>query len=243
LGKYRLPELPSSEAGQTEHTTSVIAIVATPGEQNERKLTGHATMSGETGDWLMPPSAQPGGRPPAPGSLALVQSFINSHYDLDVDHGADLFATPRTLRKWLMARGLIDGGTRVGRGDLERALAVREGLRKLARGGDEAEISVALELLNEAASGVSVELRFSDGRPQCVPAARDVPSAIGLVLGLTAEAMLDGTWSRLKICPGHDCDWAFFDHSRNQTGRWCSMSVCGGRAKARSHYRRRRGGD
>jgi predicted RNA-binding Zn ribbon-like protein len=55
--------------------------------------------------------------------------------------------------------------------------------------------------------------------------------------------MLDGTWDRLKACPGHDCGWAFYDHSRNQTGRWCSMSVCGGRAKARAHYHRRRDED
>jgi predicted RNA-binding Zn ribbon-like protein len=32
----------------------------------------------------------------------------------------------------------------------------------------------------------------------------------------------------------------FFDNSRNQSGRWCSMSVCGGREKAKTHYRRRR---
>jgi predicted RNA-binding Zn ribbon-like protein len=52
--------------------------------------------------------------------------------------------------------------------------------------------------------------------------------------------MLDGTWRRLKVCPGDHCGWAFYDHSRNQTGRWCSMSVCGGRAKARAHYHRHR---
>jgi predicted RNA-binding Zn ribbon-like protein len=204
-------------------------------------------MTGETGGWLIPPSAQPGGRASAPGSLALVQSFINSHYDLDVEHGADLFATPGALRSWLLARRLIPARTRVGRSDLERAVAAREGLRELARAhgdGDGDGIEGALWLLNDAAPGAAVEVRFSRGRPRFVPAAAGgAVAAIGLVLGLTAEAMLDGSWSRLKVCPGNDCGWAFFDHSRNQTGRWCSMSVCGGRAKARSHYRRRRGGD
>jgi predicted RNA-binding Zn ribbon-like protein len=69
-----------------------------------------------------------------------------------------------------------------------------------------------------------------------------VNGALGVVLAITARAMVDGSWSRLKVCPGEDCGWAFYDHSRNQTGRWCSMSVCGGRAKARAHYRRRRAG-
>jgi predicted RNA-binding Zn ribbon-like protein len=201
-------------------------------------------MTGETGGWLMLTSAQPGGRPAAPGSLALVQSFINSHYDLEVDHGADLFASPGTLRKWLLARGLITAQARVSKADLERTLAVREGLRELARGSGDAEIEVASSLLNVPAAGAGVELRFSRGRPRLVPAAGGgAPAAVGLVLGLTAQAMLDGSWSRLKVCPGEDCGWVFFDHSRNHTGRWCSMSVCGGRAKARSHYRRRRGVD
>jgi predicted RNA-binding Zn ribbon-like protein len=204
-------------------------------------------MTGETGGWLIPPSAQPGGRPPAPGSLALVQSYINSHFDLDVDRGADLFATPKALRTWLVARGLINERTRVSKGDVARAVRVREGLRELARARDDGDadgVAGALWLLNEAADGACVELRFSSVRPRFVPTpGGGVTAAIGLILGLTAQAMLDGSWSRLKICPGDDCGWAFFDHSRNQTGRWCSMSVCGGRAKARTHYRRRRGGD
>jgi hypothetical protein len=181
-------------------------------------------MTGETGGWLISSSVQPGGRPPAPGPLALVQSFVNSHYDLEIDHGADLFATPKALRKWLLARRLVSARARVGKSDLERALAVREGLRELARNGGDPAGEIGL-LVDRAAMGGGVA------------------AALGLVLGITAQAMLDGSWSRLKICPGEDCGWAFFDHSRNHTGRWCSMSVCGGRAKARSHYSRRRGGE
>ena len=201
-------------------------------------------MTGESGGWLTPSSVQPGGREPAPGELALVQAFINSHYDLEHRHGADLFATPAALRNWLLGRGLISSRARLGQGELERALAVREGLRELARQNGSADAGAdAPGPLNEAAAGACVELRFAGGRPRFVQEGRDgMPAALGLVLGLTAQAMLDGTWSRLKVCPGDECGRAFYDHSRNQTGRWCSMSVCGGRAKARTHYRRRRGG-
>ena len=55
--------------------------------------------------------------------------------------------------------------------------------------------------------------------------------------------MLDGTWVRLKACPGRDCGWVFYDHSRNQSARWCSMKVCGDREKARAYYQRRTAGD
>ena len=179
-------------------------------------------MTGETGGWLIPASVQPGGRPPAPGPLALVQSFINSHYDLEVDHGADQPACQQPPAQRSRGREQIGARTRIGKADLERALTVREGLRELARNGGDQGRSVVL-LVDEATSGGGVA------------------ASLGLVLGITAQAIVDGSWSRLKICPGEDCDWAFFDHSRNHTGRWCSMSVCGGRAKARSHYHRRRG--
>jgi predicted RNA-binding Zn ribbon-like protein len=55
--------------------------------------------------------------------------------------------------------------------------------------------------------------------------------------------MLDGTWARLKACPGRDCGWVFYDHSRNQSARWCSMKVCGDREKARAYYQRRTASD
>jgi len=210
-------------------------------------------MTGENdGGWLVPSSTQPGGRPPAPGGLGLVQAFINSHYDLEVDHGADLLATPRELRRWLRAHRLIEPRVRVGRGDLQRALSVREGLRELARGNgvrppidgspDEEALIDAARALNTAGTGAGVEVRFSPRGARFVRAQdAGVGGALGLVLALAARAMIDGSWPRLKVCPGDDCGWAFYDHSRNQTSRWCSMSVCGGRAKARSHYRRHRG--
>jgi predicted RNA-binding Zn ribbon-like protein len=187
-----------------------------------------------------PAPAQPGGRRPAPGVLAIVQSFINSHYDLEVNRGADLLASARGLRDWLLERELIEAAARVGADDLARALTAREALRDLARGNAG---SVATEALNRAAAGAGVELRFTDDGPRFVrPPRAEVPAAIGLILAYAAGAMIEGTWERLKICPGDHCGWAFYDHSRNRTGRWCSMSVCGGRAKARAHYRRHQQG-
>ncbi|MEA2198823.1 MAG: hypothetical protein QOJ25_2874 [Solirubrobacteraceae bacterium] len=198
-------------------------------------------------------SVQPGGRPPAPGALAVVQAFINTHYDLEFDHGAELLSTRGALAAWLTARGLTPVGVEARADDLERALAAREGLRALARtngagaaAGREARGAAAgreaLAELDRAARGAPVEIRFAPEGPHFVGADCSVAGAIGVFMALTAQAMLDGTWSRLKVCPGHDCGWAFYDSSRNQTGRWCSMSVCGGRAKARAHYQRRRPG-
>jgi putative transposase len=51
---------------------------------------------------------------------------------------------------------------------------------------------------------------------------------------------LEGTWERLKACPRHDCFWAFYDHSKNRSGRWCRMEDCGNIEKARAFRERRR---
>lgn len=200
-------------------------------------------------------AVQPGGRPPAPGQLAVVQAFINSFFDLEAEWGADLFATPDRLARWLADRGLLAPGTALSARDRARAVTVREGLRGLAAANNDAwELVPADELvlagdaqpdtslaeLNRAAGGAGVEVRLHPDGPRFAATGAGVDRALGVLLAITATSMLDGSWRRLKACPGHHCGWAFFDHSRNQTGRWCSMSVCGGRAKARAHYHRRR---
>ncbi|MGW4649684.1 CGNR zinc finger domain-containing protein [Kitasatospora sp. NPDC004289] len=43
---------------------------------------------------------------------------------------------------------------------------------------------------------------------------------------------------RIRPCANHDCVLHFYDVSKNGTRRWCSMSVCGNRAKASRHYAR-----
>ncbi len=192
----------------------------------------------------VPASIQPGGRAPAPGQLALVQSFLNSHYSLGDDRGAELWASPDSLKAWLRTCDLISPEARVGWQELERALEMRAALRWLAVGEDASiDRGQRLGALNAACVGAGVEFRFDRDGPQFVRArAGTFSDAVGLILGITAGSMIDGRWARLKICPGLHCAWAFYDGSRNRTGRWCSMSVCGSRAKAQTHYRRHRQG-
>jgi predicted RNA-binding Zn ribbon-like protein len=197
-------------------------------------------MTGERDAIAVGRRLQPGGRPPAPGRLAVVQAFLNSHYDLENDHGAELLHSPAALLAWLRRAGLLAGAattTEADDHDLHRALVVREGLRALVRDG-----LGRAHALDVAARGTAVEVRVAgDGELHFVAAeAAGVSGALGVLLAIATVAVADGSWSRLKVCPGDDCGWAFYDGSRNRSGRWCSMSVCGGRAKARSHYHRRR---
>lgn len=43
---------------------------------------------------------------------------------------------------------------------------------------------------------------------------------------------------RMKICG--NCGWLFIDRSKNRSRAWCDMAVCGNRAKASRHYRRKK---
>jgi predicted RNA-binding Zn ribbon-like protein len=192
-----------------------------------------------------PSSTQPGGREPAPGRLALVQAFVNTYFDLTPGrHGNDVLSSPAALASWLAKRGLMSPGTRLRCQDLEHALALRGALRDLLRTATNGEGATASEFgpVNALAQGAAVEIRLDPSGPRFTnPDETSIAGSVGVLLALVATAMIDGTWSRLRICPGRDCGWAFYDHSRNQAGRWCSMSICGGREKARAHYRRRRG--
>jgi predicted RNA-binding Zn ribbon-like protein len=60
------------------------------------------------------------------------------------------------------------------------------------------------------------------------------------VLVAVAEAVADQTWQRLKICRADDCQWAYFDASKNRSKTWCAMGSCGNREKTRNYRARRR---
>ena len=184
---------------------------------------------------------QPGDREPAPGQLWLVQAFVNSRWNLESEL-EDQFADADGLAKWLIDRDLVPAGTRVSEADLRRARDARDGLQALMFVNNRAAFDrQAVGKLDRAlhAPGPFVQLG-ADSPPEFVPASPDVDGVLGLIGTIAAISQLDGTWIRLKACPGDDCGWAFYDHSRNQGGTWCSMSVCGARSKARDYRRRKR---
>ena len=183
---------------------------------------------------------QPGDRPPAPGDLWLVQAFVNSRWDLEHDL-QDKFRDGEGLARWLVERDLIPAGTPVSEADLRRALDARDGLQALMFANNGAELDhEAVEKLDHALRGPGPFVQLgADSSPDFVPWRRDLDGALALIGTIAAIAQLDGSWIRLKACPGDDCGWAFYDHSRNQAGSWCSMSVCGSRSKARDYRRRK----
>ena len=56
-----------------------------------------------------------------------------------------------------------------------------------------------------------------------------------------AELLTSSDVTKVRECEASDCYWLFLDNSRNRSRRWCTMSACGNREKARRHYRKQRG--
>ncbi len=181
--------------------------------------------------------SEPGGREAAPGPLALVQAFVNTR---EAERGWEALPDPATLRSWLRRRGLLKEGGTVEDSDVLRAREVREALRALlAANNGTAEVDEAIRTLNRAAGRAGLTVRFGqDGRAALSPTASGADGALGKVLAAVYAGMEEGTWVRLKACRNQGCLWAFYDRSKNRSGRWCSMDVCGNRTKTRAYRRR-----
>jgi predicted RNA-binding Zn ribbon-like protein len=176
----------------------------------------------------------------APQPLYLVQRFINS---VDRETGEDELESPEALRSWLAERELLDPAEGVTEADLARAVDVREGLRAVLLANNGLPLDeVRVDRLDRAVRRAGVRVRFQPGRdPELVPDSTGVDGAIARLMAIVAAAVEHGRWERLKACPRDECEWAFYDRSKNRSGRWCQMEVCGNIEKARAFRERRRG--
>ncbi|MFJ8000004.1 CGNR zinc finger domain-containing protein [Streptomyces sp. NPDC096310] len=164
-------------------------------------------------------------RPPAPGGLALVQSLVNS---MDLETRVDLLST----EDGRAAFGLAEH-------DVPAARALRRALRTacLAHAGIHPRGRSVADL-DELLAGAPLRVAVGPGGEAALRPATASDALLPRVAEAIAEASADGTWNRLKACEAEDCHWAFYDRSPAGRGRWCSMSVCGARAKMRAYRAR-----
>ena len=153
----------------------------------------------------------------APSPLREVQLFINS---IDEEHGVEW------LPRWLEEHRLEHAE--------QRALALRASLRALVLANNKLPLKPgAVDAFNDEAARIRLALDDDGGDVHM----RSGGDQLDRIVELTLGAMLDGSWSRLKAC--RHCCWSFYDKSPNRSGTWCSMQLCGNRAKTRSYRRRK----
>ncbi len=164
----------------------------------------------------------------ARGDLKVVQDFVNS---VEIDKTADPLGPDDDLPQWCERTGLCPEADQATLADLRHFReALRAVLEANAGDGEPAERWRALEPY-VARTGYSMYLTPA-GLPALRPRGSGADAAIAAVLAVIYNAIGDGTWPRLKACRKESCRWAFYDESKNGSGAWCSMRVCGNRAKA-----------
>jgi predicted RNA-binding Zn ribbon-like protein len=173
-----------------------------------------------------------------PGHVILLRQFANT---VDVSEGSDVFSDVTGLTRWLRDQGLIGRRTSATEDELRLARRLRDGLRERMTVHGDGPGAVVKPIDNEAAE-IPLRLSFDGNVPRLVPGGRAAQAALGHVLVAVADAVADQTWQRLKICRADDCQWAFFDASKNLSKTWCAMGVCGNREKTRNYRARRRTG-
>jgi predicted RNA-binding Zn ribbon-like protein len=96
-----------------------------------------------------------------------------------------------------------------------------------------------IKILNRLIQRVNLTVTFrADGTFLFGPTAKGFEKALGIMLAIVIKSMEDGSWARLKACSNDQCQWVFYDSSKNNSGRWCLMSACGARSKARTYRKR-----
>lgn len=191
----------------------------------------------------MPFDEDPHGRT-APGRLWLVQALCNT---VDFEHDYDELSTPEGLAAWLEANGFAapDGAEGLSGSDIDMIARFREALRdwltvpKAAQSDTAAVVERGRAALDVAAARLPLTVGFG---PQLSPRATrpGVEGAMSMMLAGLLIAQADGTLPRLKACEADSCRWVFFDKSRNGSGRWCTMRLCGSRTKNRAYRARKR---
>jgi predicted RNA-binding Zn ribbon-like protein len=178
---------------------------------------------------------------PAPAPLIRVQNLVNT---VELPEGPDRLADPADARPWLVANELLTPDAELKCSDLQLLREVRSALRTmLVRNAGGRPSAWDLAPLRTVASLGAARVDVDESGDIVLSAAGDSVSArlVELLL-IIRDAQRDGTWARLKACGNDECQWAFYDRSRNHGGTWCEMSSCGNKLKNREFRARKRGG-
>jgi predicted RNA-binding Zn ribbon-like protein len=82
-------------------------------------------------------------------------------------------------------------------------------------------------------SGASTVFTLAQRRRWNAPEALLLPMVEAM-----ARLVCEEDFTHVKACEGPTCTLLFADHTRGHARRWCSMALCGNRAKQAAHRHR-----
>lgn len=165
--------------------------------------------------------------------------LLNTKFVLGNDH-RDFVATPENLTRWLEAAGIAVPGTNLGQASRD-AVELRETLRQAV---DDLRLRETLSesiLTNLNRWLDPVRLRFNliqdeNGLRLVESLDSETSGTMGAIVEDFARFISEFEPARLKHCSNPSCTMVFYDHGKNCTRRWCTMSICGNRDKV-ARYR------
>lgn len=144
--------------------------------------------------------------------------------------------SPADLNAWLVERHgplrkVADANDLLGAGELRSAIT---GIAR-ARADDAAPDPGQIDVLNSWAARPDVAPALAGGT--ATPAQASVKRALATI-ARDAVHIFSQDSGRIRRCASQDCNLIFFDGSRPNSRRWCSMQHCGNRSKVRTHRHR-----
>jgi predicted RNA-binding Zn ribbon-like protein len=168
------------------------------------------------------------------GSVALDFAYAGGFGD-----GPDSITNPAELGRWLVERfpgvdaepterDLVDGRA------LQRAVAT------ISRGVSAGVVPAAadVDVVNLFAATPDIPPALGGGSRQAGRSRARVGQTFSAMAREAIEVFGSENAERVRECAADDCHLVFFDESRSNNRRWCSMQRCGNRAKVRAHRSR-----
>ncbi|WP_240810135.1 CGNR zinc finger domain-containing protein [Actinomadura sp. WMMA1423] len=167
----------------------------------------------------------------------LCLDLLNTRWHDDGAHH-DLLDSTEGLAVWLRSAGL-DERAAAGRATLDAAVRTRGILLRLV---DEGPSPRSMDALNEVLERGAMHYRLGPGGPEEHARTGDPAWLPSWLAAADYLRLMAAGPERVKPCAHPNCVLHFHDTTKNGTRRWCSMAVCGNRAKAARHYERAKTG-
>lgn len=181
------------------------------------------------------PSPDDSSQDRTPPPAALLRDFVNT---LDHELGTDELATTAGLTSFLVGHGLLTAGTAAEEAERQASVTLRQGLHaalELNHAGEQAPLTP----FDDALGAHSVRLSWDGTGVAVTPVEDGVAGALARIALAAHEARASDIWWRLKICAFDECQWAYYDQSKNRSRNYCEYG-CGNKLKTRAYRARRR---
>ncbi|MGP3590715.1 CGNR zinc finger domain-containing protein [Vagococcus sp. WN89Y] len=170
-------------------------------------------------------------RPEGPWFIAenMALDFINT-LAMSEKGQYDFLQSDDDVRDWLQQAGVQAAPDKPG-ALLAQARALREAIRQLIEARKNGH-PLTLDTLNDFLATAQSHLQLSADESGTVQVQRLFPhNPLGVIAEQAAELLAHGQFAYIRQCEHPECTLWFYDKTKAHRRRWCSMALCGNRAK------------